>query len=115
MKKICHIELFNAYTTPPVESGEYLCYIDGEWLITNYSVKHKAFNVFDDWPLPEVLKPMGGTSGDRSLTAPFSKNSKCERMSIYGEIKKSKSLRYISNCKSKSMGARWRMLRILRQ
>lgn len=46
----------NAYTDPPAKSGEYLCYIDGEWLITNYSAKHEAFNVYDDWPLPEVLK-----------------------------------------------------------
>lgn len=56
MRKSCHIDLRDAYTDPPEKSGEYLCYIDGEWFITNYSAKHKAFNAFDDWPLPKVLK-----------------------------------------------------------
>ena len=56
MMKRYHIDLRNAYTDPPTESGEYLCYIEGEWFITNYSAKHKAFNVYDEWPLPEVLK-----------------------------------------------------------
>ena len=40
----------------PEKSGEYICCINGEWFITNYSAKHKAFNVFDNWSLPDVIK-----------------------------------------------------------
>lgn len=40
----------------PEKSGECICCINGEWFITNYSAKHKAFNVFDKWPLPAVIK-----------------------------------------------------------
>lgn len=31
----------------PKESGEYLCYIDGEWIVLHYSSIHKKFNCFD--------------------------------------------------------------------
>ena len=50
------LKMRDAITDPPKESGEYLCYINGEWFITVYSAKHRAFNVFDEWPLPDALK-----------------------------------------------------------
>lgn len=40
----------------PDESGEYICWVGGEWFITNYSAKHREFNVFDEWSLPGVIK-----------------------------------------------------------
>ena len=46
----------NAADKLPLESGEYMCWIGGEWFITNYSAKHRAFNVLDEWSLPDVIK-----------------------------------------------------------
>jgi hypothetical protein len=41
---------------PPKESGEYLCYIDGEWIVLMYSVKHNLFNAYDAWPYKDAKK-----------------------------------------------------------
>lgn len=40
----------------PKESGEYLCYIDGEWIVLQFSSKHGLFNAFDNWPKKEAKK-----------------------------------------------------------
>ena len=40
----------------PKETKEYLCYIDGEWIVLTYSAKHQMFNVYDEWPLEEAMK-----------------------------------------------------------
>jgi len=33
----------------PKESGEYLCCIDGEWIVLHYSKIHEKFNCFDKY------------------------------------------------------------------
>lgn len=38
----------NAYEEHPKKPGEYLCYIDGEWIVLRYSTVHGLFNAFDD-------------------------------------------------------------------
>lgn len=38
----------NAYEEHPKKSGEYLCYIDGEWVVLHYSYRHGLFNANDD-------------------------------------------------------------------
>lgn len=48
MKKT--LTFINAYEELPKVSGEYLCYIDEEWIVLNYSAKHKLFNAWDAWP-----------------------------------------------------------------
>lgn len=43
-------EWFDAKTNPPTESGEVLVFTkSGFHMILNYSVRHKAFNAFDDF------------------------------------------------------------------
>lgn len=43
------LEFKNANLELPKESGEYLCYIDGEWIVLMYSTIHKLFNAYDSW------------------------------------------------------------------
>lgn len=33
----------------PKQSGEYLCYVDGEWIVLWFSKVHGLFNVYDEW------------------------------------------------------------------
>lgn len=40
----------SAFNEPPTVSGEYLCYIDGEWVVLMFSAKHGLFNAYDTWP-----------------------------------------------------------------
>lgn len=40
---------------PPERSGRYLCYTEyGEWLVLDYSKRHKAWNVIDAYTAEEV-------------------------------------------------------------
>ena len=47
---------FNNAADLPTESGEYLCYIDGEWIVLQFSVKHGLFNAYDHWPKKEAKR-----------------------------------------------------------
>lgn len=50
------LTFINAYEELPEVSGEYLCYIDDEWLVLNYSAKHKLFNAYDAWEYKDATK-----------------------------------------------------------
>ena len=50
----CKREWFDAKTNPPKESGEVLVFTKGGvQAVLNYSVRHKAFNAFDDFMYAE--------------------------------------------------------------
>lgn len=40
----------------PKETGDYLCYINGEWIVLWYSSKHRLFNAYDTWGYREAVK-----------------------------------------------------------
>ena len=42
-----NLELKDFLLEKPKESGEYLCYIYGEWAILHYSKVHDKFNCYD--------------------------------------------------------------------
>lgn len=51
MKKVFE---FKTAAELPKESGEYLCYVDNEWVVLQFSEKHGLFNAFDHWPKKEA-------------------------------------------------------------
>ena len=50
------LSFINAFEELPKKSGEYLCYIDGEWIVLEYSAKHRLFNAFDHWSYEDAYK-----------------------------------------------------------
>jgi len=56
MKKSCHIEFKDPAEELPKKTGDYLCYINGEWIVLWYSSNHKLFNAYDQWPYWEAKK-----------------------------------------------------------
>lgn len=54
--QIKEITFYKTSEALPEKSGEYLCHIEGEYVVLHYSTKHKLFNTFDNFTDKEAKK-----------------------------------------------------------